>query len=242
MRIELGTIEKILRYPVKSMRGESLDSAEMGWHGLDGDRRLALRRTRERGGFPWLSASKLPELVLFTPKRPDGAGLDVLPTHVRTPEGQDLPIFGAELAEAIGHKLAAPVEMMQLKHGIFDDGTISLITSDTIDDIARRSGTTPDVRRFRPNILVRSAQGVPFEEDTWLGGVLSFGDQEDAAAVTVTLRDLRCVMVNFGPDDGRSTPEVMRAIVERTGNYAGVYATVTRGGTIAVGQRIWLHR
>ena len=37
------------------------------WHGLDGDRRLALRRIRERGGVPWLTASKLPEPWRFKP-------------------------------------------------------------------------------------------------------------------------------------------------------------------------------
>ncbi len=42
--------------------GEPLDAARLGWHGLDGDRRLAFRRLDERGGFPWLSASKLPDL------------------------------------------------------------------------------------------------------------------------------------------------------------------------------------
>jgi MOSC N-terminal beta barrel domain len=38
MPIEIGTIEAIFRYPVKSMRGESLDAAALGWHGLEGDR------------------------------------------------------------------------------------------------------------------------------------------------------------------------------------------------------------
>jgi hypothetical protein len=44
MPIEIGQIEAIFRYPVKSMRGELLDAATLGWHGLDGDRRLAFRR------------------------------------------------------------------------------------------------------------------------------------------------------------------------------------------------------
>ena len=49
--IAIGKIEAIFRYPVKSMRGEPLDSVSVGWHGLEGDRRLALRRLNERGGF-----------------------------------------------------------------------------------------------------------------------------------------------------------------------------------------------
>ena len=60
MVIEIGQVEALFRYPVKSMGGERLELAELGWHGLEGDRRLAFRRVDERSGFPWLTASKLP--------------------------------------------------------------------------------------------------------------------------------------------------------------------------------------
>jgi len=89
MPIEIGHVEAIFRYPVKSMASERLEVANLGWHGLDGDRRLAFRRIDNRSGMPWLTASKLPDLLLFTPhRREDGAQGD-LPTHVRTPEGHE---------------------------------------------------------------------------------------------------------------------------------------------------------
>ncbi len=71
MLIEIGHVESLFRYPVKCMRGERLEVANLGWHGLDGDRRMAFRRINDdnRSGFPWLSASKLPDLLLFTPHR-----------------------------------------------------------------------------------------------------------------------------------------------------------------------------
>ena len=56
----------------------------------------------DRSGFPWLSASKVPELVLFTPHRNDDGIKEGLPTHVRTPDGADLPVFGEELAAEVG--------------------------------------------------------------------------------------------------------------------------------------------
>src|SRR5437016_6273642 len=64
MLIEIGHVEAIFRYPVKSMSGERLEAARMGWHGLEDDRRLAFRRIDDRSGFPWLTASKLPDLLL----------------------------------------------------------------------------------------------------------------------------------------------------------------------------------
>ncbi len=242
MRVEIGQIEALFRYPVKSMRGEPLEAAALGWHGLDGDRRLAFRRLEERGGLPWLTAGKLPDLILFTPLRREGGSDGGLPTHVRTPEGEEMPVFGEVLATEVGRRHGAAVQMMQLKHGVFDEASISVITSDTVREVCRLAGRSADVRRFRPNIVVRSTRAVPFEEDDWLGGVLTFGGAGDAPAVTVTTPDIRCAMVNFDPDDGSTAPEMLKAVVRVHQNTAGVYGTVTRVGRLAVGQSIVLHR
>lgn len=239
MLMEIGHVEAIFRYPVKSMAAERLEVAALGWHGLDGDRRLALRRVDHRSGFPWLSASKLPDLLLYAPlRREDGAHED-LPTHIRTPGGGEMTVFGEDLAAEIGRRYKAPVQMMQLNHGIFDEATISVIASDTMREIGRLAGRSLDVRRFRPNVVVRLLRSVPFQEDEWLGGVLSFGEGDDAPAITVTMRDVRCSMVNLDPDSASSAPEVMKAVVRANQNTAGIYGAVTRVGRLAIGQTIF---
>jgi uncharacterized protein YcbX len=240
--IEIGRIEAIFRYPVKSMRGEPLDTATLGWHGLDGDRRLAFRRLDEHGGFPWLSATKLPDLILFTPQRRGDGNGEGVPTHVLTPEGEAMPVFGEALATEVGRRCRAPVQMMQLRQGIFDEATISVITSDTVGEVCRLAGRSADVRRFRPNVLVQSLTAVPFEEDEWVGGALTFGETDDAPAVAVTMRDIRCAMVNIDPEGGDLAPEMLKAVVRAHQNTAGIYGTVTRIGRLAVGQTIVLHR
>ncbi len=243
MPIEIGDVEAIFRYPVKSMRGERLDSAVLGWHGIEGDRRLALRRIGDRGSFPWLTASKLPDLVLFTPSRLEEQGAPAdLPTHVRTPEGEELPAFGPALAGEIECRYGSPVEMMHLQHGVFDDASISVIALDTVGEIARLAGLTPDVRRFRPNIVVRSRRPGPFQEDHWLAGVLAFGAGDDGPSIAVTRRDVRCSMLNVDPDSATSNPEMLKAAVRANGNNAGVYGTVTRIGRLKIGQRVILHQ
>ena len=123
--------------------------------------------------------------------------------------------------------------------GIFDEGSISVITSATIGELGRLAATTPDVRRFRPNILIASSRAIPFEEDDWVGGVLSFGDTNDAAAVCVTNRDERCSMVSFDPDTARTNAELLKAIVRLRHNKAGVYGAVARRGSLAVGQPVF---
>lgn len=237
MAIRIGEVAALFRYPVKSMGGERLEVADLGWHGLEGDRRLAFRRTEDRGGFPFLTAGKLPELILFAPQRRgpvDGSGL---PTHVRTPEGEELEVFSQELATEVGRRHGSPVRMMHLKHGIFDEASVSVITRATVDEIGKLAAQRPDVRRFRPNILIASHRSVPFEEDEWVGGVLSFGEDNEAA-IAVTLRDERCSMVNIDPDSAHPDPEALRAIVRVRDNKVGVYGTVNRCGRIAAGQAV----
>ena len=237
---EIGHVEAIFRYPVKSMAGERLEAADLGWHGIEGDRRLALRRVEDRSGFPWLSASKLPDLVLFAPQPREAGASGELPTHIRTPDGQDLPVFSEELATEIGRRHGAPVQMMQMRHGIFDDATISVIAVDTLHEISRLAGVSPDVRRFRPNILLSLLAPSAFQEDEWLGGVLAFGTEDDAPTVAVTMHDIRCSIVNVDPDSAKLTPEVLKVCVRANQNNAGIYGTVTRTGRVAVGQTIYL--
>ena len=131
--------------------------------------------------------------------------------------------------------------MMHLRHGIFDDAAISVIASDTVREIGRVAGRSLDVRRFRPNVVVRLLRSVPFQEDEWVGGVLSFGEGDDAPTIAVTMRDERCLMVNLDPDSANFAPEVMKAVVRANQSNAGIYAAVTRIGRLAVGQPIFLH-
>ena len=239
MLTKVGHVEAIFRYPVKSMAGERLDQAELGWHGLEGDRRLAFRRMDDCGGFPWLTAGKLPDLVLFAPQRRENETQADLPTHIRTPDGEEMCVFGEELAAEIGRRYGAPVEMMQLRHGIFDEASISMIASETVREVGRLAGRSLDMRRFRPNLLVRLLRPTPFQEDEWVGGVLSFGEGTDAPAIAVTMRDVRCAMVNLDPDSASPTPAVLKAVVRANRNNAGVYGTVIRIGRLAVGQSIF---
>jgi uncharacterized protein YcbX len=101
---EIGHLEAIFRYPVKSMAGERLQAVDLGWHGVAGDRRLAFRRLEDRGGFPWLTAGKLAELMLFVPVRDGDGGEEEPPTLVRTPDGREMHVFGDELAAEIGRR------------------------------------------------------------------------------------------------------------------------------------------
>ena len=245
--MELGRICAIFRYPIKSMAGESLDVARLGWHGIEGDRRFAFRLLNDKSGFPWLTASKLPHLLLYKPFALDSSTAE-LPTHVRTPDGKEYELRSNELREELSSRYGSDVELMNLKHGIFDEACISVITLGTVHGVARESGRGVDLcdlRRFRPNVVIETDSAEPFEEDRWMGRTLMFdqgnsGAAPMAAAIEVTMKDERCVMVNFDPHTAERDSEVMKTVVRMNGNYAGVYGTVVRAGELRVGQVVTL--
>ncbi len=236
----LGRIAAIVRYPVKSIAGVPAESAHLGWHGIAGDRRFAFRRLDDVSGFPWLSASRLPELLLYHPLGLEERSAEPLATHVRTPGGAQLPLRSPELSAEISERLGSPVEVMHFRNGFFDDGAVSVIARHTIAGIGRRAGRELDPRRFRANILLDTDDPTPFAEDAWVGGRLVFGHDGSGPAVSVTARDVRCMIINLDPDTATQDARVLKAVVQLNANNAGVYGTVVQTGTISVGQPVSL--
>src|SRR5262249_6287305 len=240
MQIHLGYVKQLVRYPVKSMAGIRTDSAFLGWHGLNGDRRFAFRRPGDKSGFPWLNASRLPELLLYEPLGLDANTEDPSPTHIRTPEGISLALESEELQDSIAQRFGSSVELMKLKHGIFDEASVSLINLATISAIGREVGEDLDTRRFRANIVIATDATEPFVEDSWIGGRLVFGEGDRGPVVNITMPDERCMMINLDPDTARQDPSVMKAVVRLNKNNAGAYGTVARTGQLRVGQSVSL--
>lgn len=236
----IGHVREIVGYPVKSMAGVPTESAFLGWHGLDGDRRFAFRRVGDTGSFPFLTASRFPGLLLYHPLRLDEGAGEPLPTHVRTPAGTQMELRGAELQREISERSGGGVELMNIKNGIPDDAPVSVISLATIAGIGREAGAELDRRRFRANIVLETTKVETFHEDAWVGGTLVFGDEESAPAVSVTARDVRCVMLNLDPDTAAQDARVMKTVVRLNGNNAGVYGSVLRTGTIRVGHAVRL--
>lgn len=240
MPIELGHVSAIFRYPIKSMAGQELQSATLGWHGIEGDRRLAFRRLAERSAFPWLTASRLPQLLLYQPIGRQENSAEPLPTHVRTPDGREYGLADEALWKEIAARHGADLELMQLNHGIFDEAAVSVIAMGTIRSITQTAGCREDVRRFRPNLLIDTKGAKPFEEDRWVGQIMEFGSDGTGPAIHITMRDKRCVMINFDPDTAEANAEVMKTAIRLNDNFAGVYGTVVRTGELRLGELVSL--
>jgi hypothetical protein len=228
----VGRVAALWRYPVKSMAGERLDTAEISWHGLAGDRRWAfIRDGQVRSGFPWLTVRELPELAHYRPRFADPERPDASLTLVRTPSGGELDVADSALAAELG----AGVRVIKQNRGIFDTMPLSLLTTRTLASLGRLVGTNIAAERFRPNLLV-DALGGDFPEDAWVGLILRIG----GLRMRVDQRDQRCVMVTIDPVTLDRDPAILRVIARDRDARLGVYGSTVTPGRVAVGDPVEL--
>jgi len=65
---QIGNLESIWRYPVKSMRGEQIDDVFVAYTGVMGDRVYALSAADAPPEFPWHTNREQEEFVLYQPR------------------------------------------------------------------------------------------------------------------------------------------------------------------------------
>jgi uncharacterized protein YcbX len=222
--MQLGTVRDIFRYPVKAMAGEALDEAEVGWHGIDGDRRHAFVQSDDRSDFPWLTIRQVPALTRYVPQ--DG--------QVRTPGGRLLDLDGPELAAELADAHGGPVHLHRDARGLFDAFPVSFMSVQAVERIGAITGRELEPLRFRPTIVL-DVPGREFPEDDLVGRTVSVGAE---LQVRVDVRDSRCMVVNFDPRTAERDPSVLRAVVAHRDKCLGVYGTTVRPGRVRVGDPI----
>jgi uncharacterized protein YcbX len=226
----VGRVLAVWRYPVKSMAPEALESVEVGWHGLAGDRRWAfIRGDVPRSGFPWLTIREQVSMLRHVPRFVDAARPDASRVVVRTPAGEELDVADPALAASLGEG----VRVIKQDRGVFDTMPLSLLTAQAVAGLGDL-----DPQRFRPNLLIDAVGGGPVPEDEWVGCELQIGE----LVMRVDQRDKRCVVVNVDPATGERDPAVLREIARTRESCTGVYGSVVRPGRVAVGDAVTLTR
>jgi hypothetical protein len=232
----VGTIRQLARYPVKSMRGESLPATALTLQGVPEDRRYAFVQTASRSSFPWLTARQLPELLLYQPSvEREGSGEVVV--RVTTPTGEKWPVDGEELRREIEARSGRALFLLHDGRGSYDAAPISIISRQTVARIAEESDTEENACRFRPNLLLDLQEGGAFEELNWVGRILRVGE---AARVAIIKVDKRCAIITLDPETGKSSPGILRCVAEQHDQCAGVYGTVITPGEVRLGDQIWV--
>jgi hypothetical protein len=245
---------EIARYPVKSLQGETVASAEIEPDGVRGDRCWGIR---DETTGKILTGRRAPQLLFAAAAlAPSGAPLIMLPTGV-TCHGP-----GAETDAALSKWLNKPVRLTSsvaapaaraeyfadatddtsqaiewtMPAGRFVDAlpllvltTASLRTAATL-----YPGGDWQVRRFRPNLVVDVAND-GWVEDTWCGratvriGAVELCPQEPC---------MRCTMVTRPQPGVDGDRDIFRTLARNHGGHFGAWTAVTTGGTVRVGDEV----
>ena len=257
----VGRVESLWRYPVKSMRGEELPEAFLGFAGVYGDRVYAFRSPAAQKGFPYHTGREQEQMLLYRPAyrhpeqmarppnlpeaealppgatpvypEPDHATLDVT-----TPSGEVLAIDDPRLLGMLGDGGArggGGLTLHRSDRAMTDCRPVSLFSVQTARRLGEEVGREVDKRRFRANLYLDLGDAGGFAEDALVGRRLRVGAK---AVVAVTDRDPRCKIVTLDPDTAEQDPRVLRAINGAHANKAGVYGAVLVEGTVRPGDEI----
>jgi uncharacterized protein len=256
----VGHVESLWRYPVKSMRGEKLDNAYVGFSGIYGDRIFALHNPAGRAILPYLTGRELAEMLLYRPKfRDPGKALrppnlteaESIPpgatpvyaepaellVDIETSDGDVLAIDSPVLHDRLQARsgVPKPLSLRRSDRAMTDCRPVSLISIQTAEALGQALGMTVDQRRFRANIYVDLDATTGFAEDKLLGRSVRIGAK---AVISVVERDPRCKMITLDPDTAQASPEVLRRVAQAHNGMAGVYGAVLVEGTIHPGDEI----
>lgn len=243
----MGFVEKLFRYPVKSLGGEELEMVFIRVDGVEGDRRFAL--VDEETGLA-VSAknpklySKLLDVKAFLRdgglfiQTPDGnvykddecgpalSALTGRRLKLINNDGISLGYVGLEVefSDVVKYFEKQGFTRQQTFH---DSQPIHIVFGEAL---SRLGLDQSEAARFRPNILVDSSAT---ERDV-LNKVLEVGD----ALLKIVKPTKRCVMVTLPQKDLKHDITILKTIRERFNGVLGLYAQVVREGVVRKGDPI----
>lgn len=261
-------VQSLLRYPVKSMLGETLDCLRVDEGGAEGDRRLAL----VDGETGHVASAKNPRLwrdLLTCTARADSRGV-----RITLPDGTNVAADDPGVDELIsrltrrrvrlvrqrpdGATLVRPDPEQLLELGLDADvtGRILRIAAATpgesfTDEAPLHAITTATLEhigvealRYRPNLVISTPPDFPpYAENDWVGGDIAIGE----ARVRVLTATSRCVVPTLEHGPLPRAPQALRIPAAenrlKTGGHgkqpcAGAYLAVVAKGVIRVGDPV----
>ncbi|MBX3564458.1 MAG: MOSC domain-containing protein [Sphingomonas sp.] len=230
----IGTVAALNRFPVKSMAGEPLETAEIDWQGVEGDRQYAFFFRDSGSRFPWLTGRDVSEMVLHAARFADPQAPKTAKVEVTAPDGWHGTVDDPELLERLAAAAGAPIGLIQLAIGCFDSMPVSVVTTAAHHWVETAHGSALDMRRFRANIVIESDHS----QMEWAGKRIAFG--EDGAELLITEGIQRCAMVTIHPDTAVREPKVLRTVAQQFGNNYGTYAAPAKKGFVRIGDVVRL--
>jgi uncharacterized protein YcbX len=256
----VGKVDCLWRYPVKSMRGEELEEAFVGYSGVYGDRVFAFKSSASPPGFPYFTAREQRRLLQYRPRfrYPDkaacpvnlidadkmGAGplaadISELMVDIETPDGKTVAIDDPRLIEMLrgGTDEKHQLTLMRSHRAMTDCRPVSIFSLQSARQLSKEMETSVDKRRFRANVYLDLVSEQGFGENDLVGRSVKIGPK---VIVRVLERDPRCAMITLDPDTAERTPAVLKRVAQAHEGTAGVYGAVIVEGMLHKGDPVEL--
>ena len=248
-------LDTITRFPIKGLTGQPLDTTSLAVNGtIVDDRRFALIHTSSEVRIDdpqWANKKhflnrardeKLGELEAeYTD---DGA-------HV-TLRRKGRVVVKADLLTSVGRMVLEDFLNSFMPAGarghprLIDVGTgrhlsdsvesfVSLLNTESVQDVKRVARVSIDPRRFRSNLLISGAQ--PWAEQQWVGQRLQIGSVVFEGVAPIP----RCNAVNISPDTGLVDMNLPLTLMRGfRHDHCGLYLKVVEAGDLSTGDPVSL--
>lgn len=251
--LRVPRLAAIWRYPVKSLQGEQLSEAVVDDDGLRGDRWWGVR-DQTTGRI--LTGRREPRLLLASASvTDDGEPQITLPNgdrclgigpatdaalsgwlgrSVTLSDARGAPGASAEFFQDATDDASPALEWTMPAGRFVDAMPLLLLTTASIRTaLELHPDGNWDVRRFRSNLLVDSdADG--WVEDGWCGNTVRVGPVE----LVPSQPCVRCTMVTRPQPGLERDLDIFRTIARSHGGTLGVWAGVSKPGTLRIGEPV----
>jgi uncharacterized protein YcbX len=244
------TVAELWRYPVKSFQGERVEQLTVSSGGAVGDRMLAVVDPAAR---KVLSAKRYADLLQASARLEGG---DVV---VTLPDGKDYEASDPGVHTALSAWLDKEVRLeppradepfpMEMYTGMSDESTplfdwggppgtwLDLADAHFLTTASLRAAAALhpegdwDVRRFRPTALIETDDD-GFVEESWT--TFAVGPVE----ADLLMKTMRCSMPSRAQPGIERDMKIGTTLRDQNANNLGIYAAITKAGTIAVGDTV----
>ena len=242
----IGKVERIRRYPVKSMAGTDINSTYVHETGINGDRVYALYDyNSHRASLPYLTIRELTEMMLLQPKIVNESATDEPYTDGYKPEvevrigDKNISLHDPQLVTYLHEKLDKRNHKLTIdfrRSGIFDTKPISIISLSSVKQLAKEMDKPSlDPLRFRGNFYIQWDNDKPFYEEKLLGESLQIGNE---VVLHIVKSNIRCTNINVDPKTAEKDSSVLKTVSQQHDTKFGIYGEVRTCGKVSVGDRI----
>ncbi|MDZ4736591.1 MAG: MOSC domain-containing protein [Rhodospirillaceae bacterium] len=240
----VGRVATLWRYPVQSLRGERLDTLEIGPKGPIGDRGWGI--FDPEAGHIAISArgkKKWRPLVTWQARYVREPKLDapLPPVEIEFEDGTRLMSDRADIDAKLADRLGWPGQFVEVAKSVpaYEHAHVHVLTSATLETFAKHypSGRF-EPERFRPNVFMTTEGLSGFVESGWIGSALQAG----RIGLDIDEHCVRCVITTLPQGDLPQDAGILATVTETNKQHAGIYCSVRQAGALRLGDPVLLTR